>query len=150
MNTEKEINELKKRVVHLENTVQEIIDWSQRVFGPPQDNTGGQGEEATSDDLYEVVSFDVKKQPARIIGGDLWSHQPYAWKLKIKNTSDRKMTMSGSIICQDSDEFDLNEHPTGPFEIKAGSIATKSGIVTIHDQNKVAKIKEWTCKFHVY
>ncbi len=78
MNTEEEVNELKKRVAHLEDTVQEIIDWSQRVFGPPQDNTGGQGEETTADDLFEVISFDVKKKPAEMIG-DHWTCQSYAW-----------------------------------------------------------------------
>jgi hypothetical protein len=150
MNTEEEIKKLKEKVTELEDTQKDLVSDMKRVFEWANTISGGAGgggdaaEETTDDDLYEVVSFDVKKKPKD------GNFQPFAWKLKVKNTSNKKITLSADIIAQDSDEFDVEESGTSPFEIKAGSTATETGIIEIFEEHKVAQIKEWTCKFHVY
>jgi hypothetical protein len=157
MNTEEEIKKLKEEIKDLSDLAKKNFDYifecglfdkaamaAYEAGNRSSDGGGGAAEEITSDDLYEVVSFEVKKKPND--GGI----QPYAWKLKVKNTSDRKLTLSASIIAQDSDEFNVDESPVAPFEIKAGSTATETGIVNIFEEHKVAQIKNWTCTFHVY
>jgi hypothetical protein len=155
MNTEEEIKKLKEKVTELEDKVKWLVEeaghfreWADRVSGAGGGG-GGAAEETTSDDLYEVVSFDVKKRPADIVG-DHWMGQPYAWKLTVKNTSPKKISLHGSVVFQDSDDFEIEREGISSFEVKANSTHSETGIAVIGDKNKVGKVKEITCQFDAY
>ncbi len=150
MDNQRKIKELEERVEQLENLVNEIIEWSQNVTVASQVKTDNEVNDSVSDDLFQVISFDVKKKPTEKFNSGGFLAQEYAWKLKVKNLCSNKISLFGEVVFQDCDGFDLDSSSMNTIELASGATSSETGIARIMDQGKAADVAEVSCRFNVY
>jgi hypothetical protein len=126
MNTEEEIQDIKERLDHIEEFLKS------RFPSSPSSH-----DEAS----YEVLDLQVKKSESSI-------GPEYAYKLKVKNSSNTTLTFSGYIIFLDSSEFEVDRNPIGLFTVQAGQTHTQTGKATIFDENHASRISDVTAEIY--
>ena len=126
MNTEREIQDIKERLDRIEAFLTNATGGSQ----PSHDEAS-----------YEVLDLKVKKSDS-IIGPE------YAYRLKVKNSSNTSLRFTGSIIFLDSSEFEVDRHGIDFFTVQAGQTHTQTGKATIIDANHAPRISDVTAEIY--
>lgn len=126
MNTEEEIQDIKERLDHIEEFLRG------QFGGPPS---------STNEASYEVLDLQVKKSESSI-------GPEYAYRLKVKNSSNTALRFTGSIIFLDSSEFEVDRHTMDLFTIQAGQTHTQTGKATIMDENHAPRISDVTAEIY--
>lgn len=126
MNTEREIADIKARLDRIEAFL-----------------TGGSGATGCADSVpaYELLDLQVKKSQS-MIGPE------YAYRLKVKNSSNAALRFMGSIIFVDSSEFEVDRKAMDIFTVPAGQTHTQTGKATIIDANHVSRIADVTAEIY--
>jgi len=126
MNTETEISKIKERLDRIEAYLT---------------NAAGGAQPSHDEALYEVLDLQVKKSQG-LIGPE------YAYRLKVKNSSNTALEFAGSIIFLDSSEFEVCRDQMSCFTIQAGQTHTQIGKATIIDKNHAPRISDVTAEIY--
>jgi len=126
MNTELEIRDIKERLDRIEAFL----------------NGATGGAQLSHDETsYEVIDLQVKKSES-MIGPE------YAYRLKVKNSSNMALQFSGFIIFLDSSQFEVYRHHISYFTVQAGQSHTQTGKATILDSNHAPRISDVTAEIY--
>jgi hypothetical protein len=127
------------------NTASEIQDIKERLDRIEAFLTNATGGSQPSDDeaSYEVLDLQVKKSES-ISGPE------YAYRLKVKNSSNVAIRFTGYIIFLDSSEFEVDRHMIDLFTVQAGQTHTQTGKATIFDENHAPRISDVTAEIRPF
>lgn len=126
MNIEEKIQDINERLDHIEEFLR-----SRFPNSPPSQDEAS----------YEVLDLQVKKSESRY-------GPEYAYRLKVKNSSNAALRFTGDIIFFDSSEFEVYRHMIDLFTVQAGQTHTQTGKATITDSNHASRISDVTAEIH--
>ncbi len=110
-----DIEEIKARLDRIEKWIRGVVQDNHDAIVAQEKSLG------VEENTYEIVSLDVK--PMTSVSGS----PEYAFKLQVRNLTDRRLVLTGKIVFYDSDGFELDSSPISPFAVPAAHLLATSG-----------------------
>ena len=132
MSSEDDIRDLQDRVERIEQFLQSAFP-----FAGGETETINQTSE--TEDIFELISFDVKKSESSI-------GPEYSYRIGVKNKTGSPLCMGGSIVFLDKDDFEVCTDLVSMFTIPPNSEFTKTGKATIIEESHIPRISNVTAE----